>query len=74
MCVGRISLQVLLCNGAGGNHVFAARAYNKTAGILAAYPKTVESGKELKLVQGIGKGSMDKVRWWLCPVKLLIKG
>lgn len=41
--------------------MFAARAYNKTAGILAAYPKTVESGKELKSVQGIGKGSMDKV-------------
>ena len=42
--------------------MFAARAYNKTAGILAAYPKAVESGKELKTVQGIGKGSMDKVR------------
>ncbi len=46
---------------AGGNNVFAARAYNKTAGILAAYPKKVEAGKELKSVQGIGKGSMDKV-------------
>ena len=46
---------------AGGNNVFAARAYNKTAGILAAYPKKVGAGKELKSVQGIGKGSMDKV-------------
>ncbi|DBA94786.1 TPA: hypothetical protein ACH3X1_002331 [Trebouxia sp. C0004] len=45
----------------GGNNVFAARAYNKTAGILAAYPKKVEAGKELKSVQGIGKGSMDKI-------------
>ena len=50
---------------AGGNNVFAARAYNKTAGILAAYPKKVEAGKELKSVQGIGKGSMDKV---MCAV------
>ena len=51
------------CHGsAGGNGVFAARAFNKTAGILANYPKKVESGKELKSVQGIGKGSMDKVR------------
>ncbi|KAA6429316.1 hypothetical protein WJX79_008683 [Trebouxia sp. C0005] len=45
----------------GGNNVFAARAYNKTAGILAAYPKKVGAGKELKSVQGIGKGSMDKI-------------
>lgn len=41
--------------------MFAARAFKKTAGILEAYPKAVESGKELKSVQGIGKGSMDKV-------------
>lgn len=46
---------------AGGNSVFAARNYNKIAGMLAAYPKKVESGKELKSVQGIGKGTMDKV-------------
>lgn len=49
------------CYNAGGNNIFAARAFNKTAGILAAYPKKVESGKELKSVQGIGKGSQDKV-------------
>lgn len=46
---------------AGGNNMFAARANTKIAGILAAYPKKVESGKELKSVQGVGKGTMDKV-------------
>lgn len=47
---------------AGGNSIFAARANKKTAGIIAAYPKKIESGKELKSIQGIGKGSQDKVR------------
>jgi hypothetical protein len=65
---------------AGGNNVFAARAYNKTAGILAAYPKKVEAGKELKSVQGIGKGSMDKVahvmlynKQKICSIAMLIR-
>ena len=46
---------------AGGNSMFAARASNKVAGILEAYPNVVKEGKELKAVKGIGKGSMDKV-------------
>ena len=48
-------------SGAGGNSMFAARANKKTAGIVAAYPKRIESGKELKSIAGIGKGSQDKV-------------
>lgn len=47
---------------AGGNSIFAANASNKVAGILAAYPKTVKEGKELKSVKGVGKGSMEKVK------------
>lgn len=46
----------------GGNSIFAANANNKVAGILAAYPKAVKEGKELKSVKGVGKGSMDKVK------------
>ena len=45
----------------GGNSIFAANANNKVAGILAAYPRAVKEGKELKSVKGVGKGSMDKV-------------
>lgn len=42
--------------------MFAARANKKTAGIVAGYSKKIESGKELKSIAGIGKGSQDKVR------------
>ena len=42
--------------------MFAARANKKTAAIVAGYSKKIESGKELKSIAGIGKGSQDKVR------------
>ena len=47
--------------GAGGNSIFAAQANKKTAAVIASYPKKIESGKELKAIKGIGKGSQDKV-------------
>jgi DNA polymerase/3'-5' exonuclease PolX len=47
----------LLASGEG----FKARAYRKSAGIIAAQPKKVEAGKELKNIAGIGKATMDKV-------------
>lgn len=47
---------------AGGSSIHAASAISKVAGILAAYPKAVTSGKELKSVKGVSKGSMDKVK------------
>lgn len=54
---------LFLCTYVGGNSIFAANASNKVAGILAAYPRAVKEGKELKSVKGVGKGSMDKVKY-----------
>lgn len=48
---------LLLCTGEG----FKARAFRKSAGIIAGHSKKVESGKELKHMAGIGKATMDKV-------------
>jgi hypothetical protein len=47
-----------LCSAGEG---FKARAYRKSAGVIAGYEKKVESGKELKNLAGIGKATIDKV-------------
>ena len=62
----------MLQPGAGGNSLFAARANKKTAAVIASYPKKIESGKELKAIQGIGKGSQDKVSGRVSKALLLL--
>lgn len=52
--------------------MFAARANKKTAAVIASFPKKIESGKELKAIQGIGKGSQDKVSGHAPEARLLL--
>ncbi|KAK9816622.1 hypothetical protein WJX72_002886 [[Myrmecia] bisecta] len=56
-------------NEEAAGKMFPARALKKVADTLRTYPKKVESGAEVKHLQGFGKGTIEKINEYLTTGK-----